>query len=116
MCLTQNVNPNVFYGITQKDAKRISDYIADPMTATTFHNQEKKRPKEVMTSELIYFYMIDFGIPLEPCEKWHFNRLMALIEVCSLKNQPPKKMKQKDWIPQRNALNKSRRAKMGSRG
>ena len=60
--------------------------------------------------------MVDYGIPFDPCEKWHFNRLMTLIEVCSIKNQPPKKMKQKDWLPQRNSLNKARRAKAGHHG
>lgn len=116
MCLTQNIDPNVFYGITAEDGKRITDYIADPMTATTFNNPDKKRNREVITTELIYFYMVDFGIPFDPCQKWHFNRLMTLINVCALKNQPPKKMKNKDWIPQRNALNKARRAKAGHLG
>lgn len=116
MCLTQNIDPNVFYGITQEDGKRITDYISDPMTATTFNHQDKKRSREVITSELIYFYMVDFGIPFDPCQKWHFNRLMTLIEVCSVKNQPSKKMKQKDWLPQRNALNKARRSKAGHHG
>ena len=116
MCLAQNVDPNVFKAIDAESAKKISDYIADPMTATTIHNIDKKPSRDIITNELIYFWMTDFGIPFDPCEKWHINRLFTLIQVASAKNQPPKKMGRKDMLNQRNLLNAQRRAKYHTRG
>lgn len=116
MCLTQNVDPNVFYALDQKSAKIISDYISDPMTATTFRQENKRPSREIITNELIYFWMTQFGIPFDPCEKWHFNRLMTLINVAAIKNQPSKKMGKKDILSRNAALNAQRRAKLGSLG
>ena len=116
MCITQNVDPNVFYAIDAKIAKEISDYIANPMTATTIRRHEQKPSREIVTSELIYYWMTQFGIPFDPCEKWHFNRLMMLIEVAGIKNSPPKKMGKKDMLSQRSALNAQRRARYNTRG
>ena len=54
MCLTKNVDPNVFYAIDADGVKRISEYIVDPMTATTFKKRDQKKNREIITSELIY--------------------------------------------------------------
>lgn len=116
MCLTQNVDPNVFYALDPKSAKIISDYISDPMTGTTFHNQDKRHGREIITNELIYFWMTQFGIPFDPCEKWHLNHLMTLINVAAIKNQPSKKMGKKDILSRNAALNAQRRARFGSLG
>lgn len=116
MCITKNVDPNVFYSFDADNLKKIADYIADPMTATTFRRQEQKKSREIITSELIYFWMTSFNIPFDPCEKWHLNRLLTLIEIASIKNQPPKKMGKREAAQQRAALNASRRAKYNTRG
>lgn len=116
MCLTQNYDPIVIYGIDEKNAKLISDYISDPMTATTFHNQDKRQSREIITNELIYYWMTEFGIPFDPCEKWHLNRLMTLIQVASIKSQPGKKMSKRDLFSRNAMLNAQRRAKLGTRG
>ena len=116
MCVTKNVDPNVFYALDSKSIKDIADYIQNPMTATTFHNRDQKKSREIITSELIYFWMANFSIPFVPCEKWHLNRLLTLIEVASIKNQPPKKMNRRDMLSERAALNAQRRAKHRTRG
>ena len=116
MCITQNVDPDVFYAIDRKIAKEISDYIANPMTATTIKKRDQRPSKEIVTSEIIYYWMTQFGIPFDPCEKWHFNRLMTLIEVAGIKNSPPKKMAKRDMLNQRAALNAQRRARYNSKG
>lgn len=116
MCLTPNVDPKIFYGVDEAGTKAIADYITDPMTATTFHNLEKKHSREIVTNELIYFWMTNFGIPFDPCEKWHLNRLMTLIQVAALKNQPPKKMGMGDIMKQNTALNAARRARLHTHG
>lgn len=116
MCLTRNVDPTVFRALTRENVKAISDYIADPMTATTFNRKDKRRSREIITNELVYFWMANFSIPFDPCQKWHFNRLMTLIEIAAIKNEPPKKMGTRDILKQNAMLNAQRRAKLGTRG
>lgn len=103
--------------ITESDLKTITDYINDPMTATTFTDRSKgqKKSNSRITNEEIYYYMTALNIPFS-CEKWHLNRLLTLIEVASIKNTPPKKMSKNDILRQNHALNAARRAKSGSRG
>lgn len=116
MCITKPSDPNVFLALTRENIQDIAVYIADPMTATTFHNRDQKPSREIITNELIYFWMANFSIPFDPCQKWHLNRLMTLIEVASIKNQPPKKMSQRDILNQNASLNAIRRAKYGTKG
>ena len=119
MTITQNVDPLVYYAIDKKTMDEISAYIDDPMTATWFSKEENAKSKvnrETITSEIIYYWMTAFHIPFEECQKWHLNRLITLIQVCSIKSQPEKKMTQQE-IMQRNAmLNAQRRAKMKTKG
>lgn len=109
MTLTQNVDPKVYLNLTPDNYKEIQKYIDDPMTATTFSNTKIGPPNpEIITSELIYYWMIAYQIPVE-FEKWHLNRLLTLIKVCSIKNTPPKKMNKGDIIKHNTALNAARR-------
>ena len=116
MCLTQNYDPNVFFALDQESATEIADYIKDPMTATTFKRKDKRPSKEIITNELIYYWMTQLSIPFDPCQKWHLNRLLTLIEVASIKSQPPKKMGKREAAQQRSALNAQRRAKYHTHG
>ena len=117
MCITRDVPEKAFYALDGASFKKIADYIADPMTATTFRKDPNERPsREIITNELVYYWMTELGIPFDPCQRWHFNRLMTLIRVSSIKKAPPKKMSQKDWAMQRSMLNAQRRAKFGSMG
>lgn len=116
MCLNKDVDPMVFRAISAKQAKEIADYINNPMTATTIKRRENRPSKEIITNELVYFWMTSFSIPFDPCEKWHFNRLMTLIEIASIKNQPSKKMPKGQAARERAALNAQRRAQHNSRG
>lgn len=116
MTLTKNVNDRVFYHLSEENIKEIMDYLADPMTATTFSNTRKSSGKsEILTAELIYYYMIAYGIPFS-CEKWHLNRLTTLIHVAAIKNSPSKKMGRKQIMSQNQQLNAARRAKHHSQG
>lgn len=115
MTVSQNVDPNVFLGLTDSNIEAVNRYIDDPMTATTFKNSQKKPNRQIVTSEIIYYWMISLEIPME-CQKWHLNRLLTLIRVCDEKNQPGKKKSRKDIIAENRALNQMRRARTGSRG
>ena len=116
MCTTKGVDPRVFNALTNANIKMIMDYIQDPMTATTIRRINQKPSNRIVTSEVIYFWMANFQIPFEPCEKWHLNRLMTLIEVASAENQPKKKMGKKEAAKERAALNAQRRARYNTKG
>lgn len=116
MTLTQNVDPNIYYLLTPIDLYGISKYINDPMTATTFRQEERKGGKEIITAEIIYYWMTCYNIPFE-CQKWHLGRLIALIRVCAAKSGGDgKKMSQREIMSRNKALNKARRAKLHSKG
>lgn len=120
MTLDEGVDPNVYLGVTMEHVKTITAYLEDPMTATWFKKDEeksagKKRPGQVMTAEIFYYYMVELGIPFE-CENWHFNRLATLVRVCSEKQAVPKKMSKKDIFAQNAMLNAKRKARLGTKG
>lgn len=117
MTLTQNVNPMVYKNINDSIANQIMEYIEAPMSATWFNEVKgaPKRSSEVITSELIYYWMVALQIPFE-CQKWHFNRLMTLIRICNIKNTPKKKMSKSEILSRNAALNAARRKSMGSAG
>lgn len=116
MTVTPNVDPDVYNFLTQENIEAVVEYIEDPMTATTFRKEEGRGgSNEVMTAEIIYYAMISSNIPFE-CQKWHLNKLLALIRVCSIKNQPPKKMSQREILSRNHSLNAARRKKLNSRG
>ena len=115
MTITQNVDPMLYKAINIDTINEVIDYMNDPMTATTFSNEKNSSKKEIVTSELVYYWMSALQLPME-CQKWHFNRLMVLIHIASEKNQPPKKMPKGDIFRQNKAINAQRRAKYKSRG
>lgn len=116
MTITPRVDPSVYDRLTQDNIKQIQEYIAAPMTATYFSKEAGgKVNREQVTSELIYYWMIAMQIPFE-CEKWHLNRLLTLIRVCNIKNQPPKKMSKKDIMSRNAALNAARKKQLNTTG
>lgn len=116
MTITQNVDPDVYNRLTQKNIDDINAYIDNPMTATTFSEEQNGKPsREIITSELIYYWMITQNIPVE-FQKWHLNRLITLIKVCSVKNSPPKKHSKKELLSRNAALNAERRKRLNSKG
>ena len=116
MTLTRNVNPEIYTRLTNENIEQINEYISAPMTATYFSEDKNgSRNREQITSELIYYWMISLNIPVE-FEKWHLNRLLTLIRVCNIKNQPPKKMSKRDIMSRNAALNAQRRAQLNTKG
>ena len=116
MTLNKNVDPNVYNHLTIANVREIEKYIAAPMTATYFFEDKKSHSsRETVTSELIYYWMIALNIPFE-CQKWHLNRLLTLIRVCNIKNQPPKKMNKKDLMRRNTDLNAARRKQFNTKG
>lgn len=118
MTLTTNVSRELYESLTQKNIDSVNDYINDPMTATTFYDgwqTQKTSSREIITAELIYYWMVALQIPFE-CQNWHLNRLLTLIRVCNIKNQPKKKMSSHELMSRNAKLNAERRARLGSKG
>lgn len=116
MTLTKNIDEAVYSCLTNENISEINNYIAAPMTATTFSNDKGgKGGREIITSELIYYWMIALNIPFE-CQNWHLNRLLTLVRVCNIKNAPPKKMSKRDIASRNAALNAQRRAQYNTKG
>ena len=117
MTTTQNIPDSIYLCLSSENYKAIGDYIEDTKSATWFSDRTNKPSSEIITSEVIYYWMTAFNIPFE-CQKWHLNRLLTLIKICSIKNQAEgsKKMSRSAIMKQNAALNKARRAKTGSRG
>ena len=116
MTLTQNIPDDAYMYLTSENIQQVNDYIDEPMTATWFsNNNHTKNSNEQVTSELIYYWMIAFNVPFE-CQKWHFNRLLALIRVCEIKSSPPKKQKTSEILSRNAALNAARRRQLNTKG
>lgn len=115
MTLTQNVDPLVYNALNNENVQDVIKYIEAPMTATKVKAQKHARNSETVTAELIYYWMIALNIPFE-CQKWHLNKLLTLIEVCSVKNQPQKKMSKSEILRSNRELNAARRAKYKTKG
>lgn len=114
-----NVKDEVYLTLSQDNINSIIVYIKDPMTATWFKEEKQKsRSREIITSELIYYWMIALQIPFE-CQKWHLNRLLTLIRVCNAKNEESSnkpKMGTRELMSRNAALNAQRRAKLHTKG
>lgn len=110
MCLTEGITDRQWSSLSPENVQQIKEYIEDSQTATTFSEKQKKaKSREIITSELIYCWMVQQQIPFE-CQYWHLNRLLTLINVVSIKNQPPEKQNPMDSIRRTQELNKARRA------
>ena len=116
MTINQHIPDEVYNCLTGENIREINEYISAPMTATRFSNDAiGKGSREQITSELIYYWMIALNIPFE-CQKWHINRLLTLIRVCNIKNQPSKKMSRREIMSRNAALNAARRKKLRTNG
>lgn len=109
MTLTQNVDPNIYLMLNKKEINIIMEYISKPQTASTVPHKNQSGPnREQPTSELIYYWMITLGVPVE-FQKWHLSRLLMLIDICNFKNRPPKKMSKSEIAQHHRAVNAANR-------
>lgn len=119
MTLTPNVPDDVWTRLTEENYKQVTQYIERKMTATWFNETKnlpgQRKSSQLITSELIYYWMIALNIPFE-CQFWHLNRLLTLIRVVNVKNSPEKKMSPSEVRAKQRALNQQRRAQARSSG
>ena len=117
MCLTPNIAPEVFLRLTDKHLETINNHINAKKTATWFNERKSAgKSKEVITTELIYFWMVTYQIPFE-CQYWHLERLLTLIKIVNIKQSSNKStMSKRDLADERRALNESRQKQFGTEG
>ncbi len=116
MALDDNVAPEVFDKLNKENFDEISEYLDAKRSATWFSEQPgTPQSREVITSELIYYWMTVFGIPFE-CERWHLNRLFTLIRICNIKQSKPEKMSRAEMARRNRELNAQRREQLGTSG
>jgi len=116
MVLTPNPPGDFLQRLSKENLEAINAYIERKMTATWFSEQPgAPASREVITSELVYYWMTVFNIPFE-CETWHLNRLFTLIRIANIKQSKPKKMSRADIAARNRELNRQRREQLQSRG
>jgi hypothetical protein len=115
MTITRNVDDELYDRLVEHNLIDVNKYIEATMTATTFVNETNSRSREIITSELIYYWMVSYNIPFE-CQKWHLNRLLTLVRVCNVKNSPPKKMSKQELINRNREVNNARKKEFNTTG
>lgn len=116
MVLSETFNHAVLVQFSQANLDQVNDYINSKQTATTFGSMpDHKGPGEIITTELIYYWMVAFNIPFE-CQHWHINRLFALIRICNIKNSKPKKLSRHEIAMRNRELNAQRKAQWNTSG
>ena len=115
MTLNQQVDPKLYLALTPENMEAINKYINEEQTATWFSNEDKPPNRDIVTSELIYYWMCAAQIPWE-AQKWHLSRLLTLIRIASIKNAPEKKMSKSQILSRNRALNAARRKKYHTKG
>ena len=116
MTVNKNVDQDAYAFLSNENINTINRYIDSPMSATCF-SEHRTGPvnREQVTSELIYYWMVALNIPFE-CQKWHLNRLLTLIRICNIKNQPPKKRSRNEILSRNAAINAARRKQYNTSG
>ena len=115
MVLTPDVPDYVWEKLSEQNIQDIDAYIGAKMTATWFHEPKTGPSREVITSELIYYWLVALQIPFET-QDWHLNRLLTLVKVCNHKNSPPKKRSRAEIAAEHRAINERRRRELGTTG
>lgn len=116
MIITPDFPPEVLSRLSQDNISEIQKYIDSKMTATWFNEPPvTKKSREIITAELIYYWMISLNIPIE-FENWHLNRLFTLIKIFNVKNSKPKKMSTAEIAARNRELNAQRKAQFGTNG
>ena len=107
MILNEKFDENIVYAFTAADIRKVENYMEESQTATTFPEEKSTEPQsnELMTSELIYYYLGQMQCPFIPTETWHLSRVLTLIRVASFKNRPEKKLGKKEALQQCEDIN-----------
>jgi len=116
MILNDNYPEEVIERISKENFEQVHAYIDAKMTATWFtENKNEPKSREIITAELIYYWMIKLNIPIE-FERWHLNRLFTLIKVFNLKDGKQRKMSRSEILARNREINAQRKSDFGTSG
>jgi hypothetical protein len=116
MMILGEVPEEILLKLSEDNLNAINNYIDAKMTATWFREAPgAPKTREIVTSELVYYWMIALQIPFE-CQTWHLNRLFTLIRVCNIKSAKPKKMSRSEIAARNRELNAQRKERLGTSG
>lgn len=116
MILTHGKSRQCVRLMTDENIQQVQEYIDKAATATWFaESMPEPKSNEVITTELIYYWMNTMNIPLE-AQHWNFNRLLTLIKIHTTKNSQPKKMGKNEMMQRRREINERNKAKFNTRG
>lgn len=116
MILTEDYPENITDHFSDEQVVLVNDYIKKKNSATFFgEDKTKSTSREQVTTELIYYWMFSFQVPIE-AENWNFNRLFNLLRIFSIKTGKKEKRSSKEIAAERRALNEQRRAKLNTKG
>lgn len=89
----ETIPTDILQAINPSHVAKINQYIDSKQSATTFGKMPKgPGPSEVVTSELIYYWLVAYQIPFD-VETWHLNRLLSLLRICNIKQSGKKERK-----------------------
>lgn len=115
-CMLLNDAPTAaLQSMWPSELEAINRYIAKASTATTVASVPSGGSRSIVTSEVIYGWMVAYRIPWE-AQHWHLNRLLTLIRVCDAQQNPKKKVRRFDTYEDRMALNLKRQKELGTKG
>ena len=103
MVMGDDYDDNFIYALTPQDLKKIETYIATDQTASTIpeeKNNTEPKSNELMTSELIYYYLGQIQCLTPTIENWHLSRTLTLIRIASWKQKPEKELNKKEALAQ----------------
>lgn len=115
--LISPANRDLIYLLTPEQLEELTNYINASRTASSVPDTYVKSTlnQEIVTSELIYYWMVGLRIPFE-AEKWHLSRLMMLIRITNFKQSPPDKQNKATMMARWKELNEKRKAEYNTKG
>jgi hypothetical protein len=118
MLLTPGESPTIVYRLSPEQMDQLTDYINESRTASSVPKDTTSTGGviEIVTSELIYYWLVALEIPFHPVETWHISRLMMLIQITNFKKQPPKKRNPKEALMDWATLNQRNKERFGTTG
>lgn len=115
--LVSPANRELVYLLEPDQLEELTNYVNSQRTASSVPDLDGRPSpfREIVTSELIYYWMVALNIPFE-AEKWHLSRLMMLIRITNFKQTPPEKQNKAQMMAKMREINEQRKAQYNTTG
>jgi hypothetical protein len=106
-------DPDLIIRLSPQQLDYLANYINETQTASSVPpDDSKKGTPEIVTTELIYYWMVALKINWE-AQHWHLSRLMMLINITNYKQQPEKKRSTRELLSDWKAIQAKNRERFG---